>query len=151
MLFLNSSHLANWERLRAPELKFPSGSARDNQWSCLSRGRREGKDGGKGPGAEAHTENPSQFQDAKPQNTAFWAPSDAQNEGELRQEMTSNWQVSGLFDAPTHSPKGRDHFFTPTGGLWVCVCRCSEQQPTHQVSTEPCRVQSQNPIIIKIS
>lgn len=46
LLLFNSSHLANWERLRAPELKFPpAGSALDNQWLCLRRGRTEGKDG----------------------------------------------------------------------------------------------------------
>lgn len=39
LLFLNSSHLANWEHLRAAELKPASGSALDNQWPCPSRGR----------------------------------------------------------------------------------------------------------------
>lgn len=43
LLFLNSSHLANWEHLRAPELKFPSGLTLDNQWPCPKRGRMEGK------------------------------------------------------------------------------------------------------------
>lgn len=43
LLFLNSSHLANWEHLRAPELKLPSGLTLDNQWPCPRRGRREGR------------------------------------------------------------------------------------------------------------
>eukprot|EP00064_Thunnus_orientalis_P023286 superscaffoldBa00008648_g23520 len=71
LLFLNSSHLANWERVRAPELKFPSGSARDNQWARPRRGRTEGKDGRKSPEAkpQREAEKPFHFQDKEIENT----------------------------------------------------------------------------------
>lgn len=69
LLFLNSSHLANWERLRAPELKFPSGFALDNQWPCARRGRTEGKDGRERPEAKRPAEKPFHFQDKEIENT----------------------------------------------------------------------------------
>lgn len=58
LLLLNSSHLANWDRLRAAEPKLPSGSALDNQWPCPRRGRTEGKDGRKRPEANGGLRKP---------------------------------------------------------------------------------------------
>lgn len=70
LLLFNSSHLANWERLRAPELKFPpAGSAPDNQWLCLRRGRTEGKDGRGEPRGKPLDKNQFHFQEVQTGNT----------------------------------------------------------------------------------
>lgn len=63
LFFLNSSHLANWEHLRAPELKVPSGSTLDNQWPCPKRGRMEVR----APRSKA--DKPFHFQDKETENT----------------------------------------------------------------------------------